>query len=629
MQKPALRIALGLLLAASGCKVVNTGDDERVTGRGAAAFDPYDPSTSGAVKLSLQWYRGCAILANGQPVAKGNARVPYPSDCPNPLAVNPTQPPRVVPTARLKLLTDTRYFLNQLTLIDSLAGAHQNPAKLSEATRWMKEDSRFKSLDWTDLAQTTDSATMNGDLTWNREVFFENAAWMKNPEGKFVLDVLGADGDVRTSVTYTEAEFLGTSSTAGHSRASWKVSNVLPPAFHGDITVRNAPNLAGPPSAAFFRTMVRVDFTGSINPFKSFVASGLQGEAAIRVTWSKMPNSPFVFPVEFVAATDLPVTCFAEDDSKVPCAFGLDPRVKLSSPANGKHYVPGETMQLVVDVRDSKGSRLHPKDSLFGYDQMYADQTNGLLYRTDAHWPLLEERDMYSSFQVGGPLQNLKTWSDPFGPPPFFNMGQHAFALVTEAASGPFLAGLFDASWPTRTPIELPADAKPGTYVAVIKTHRQFFGERESKTKSYFFQVGQAEKTTYPGRVGNCQICHRGVLSLDNLRHGLSVDNVESCKLCHAVPYDTQGRMEVEIHDIHMRSNRYTAKKGDCGMCHLTRESALRPSLDTCQSCHPSVHGGEYFQTAHTNFETPNRFGNCAQSCHVLTPPKSHILPPN
>lgn len=193
----------------------------------------------------------------------------------------------------------------------------------------------------------------------------------------------------------------------------------------------------------------------------------------------------------------------------------------------------------------------------------------------------------------------------------------------------PLVATQYTSKWSTRYMRPLPEDAESGTYVALVKFHRYFGGERVAKLKPYFFQVGTPERTVYPGRVGNCQICHRGVLSLDNLRHGLSVDHVESCKACHSYETERGGRFPVFIHKIHSRSSRYPAARNDCTMCHLTRESATRPSLDLCMTCHPSAHGDEFFASKFVNGVEPSRFGNCAQSCHGDTPPQLHILPEN
>jgi len=180
-----------------------------------------------------------------------------------------------------------------------------------------------------------------------------------------------------------------------------------------------------------------------------------------------------------------------------------------------------------------------------------------------------------------------------------------------------------------RFSFKVPQDAKAGTYVVFLKGNRYFMGERITRNQPFFFQVGQEQLTSYPGRVGNCQICHRGVLSLDNLRHGVPVDHVEGCKACHNANSDNLFRTQEVIHRIHMRSKKYPANKNECNVCHLTRESALRPSVALCKSCHPTTHDNEYFSTEFNTQGAPNRSSNCAQACHGEQPPKAHILPEN
>ncbi|WP_309895704.1 hypothetical protein [Archangium sp.] len=621
----------GLLLSLTACQLLKTEDSENSVGRGSTAFDPYAASASGAIKLGLQMFNGCAILANGQVIAKGAAPIAdYPAQCTDPMAADPTHDAKVTPTARFELMTDTNYFLNQLTLMDSSVNVFKNPKDVSPAVKWITTQSRFKNLDWTDLGQQEENWSVN-DLTgtWNREVAFHNARWMVSKSDSFLVEVLDTDGTVRQSITYSRGEFLGESPVAGHTRVAWRVENIAPPLFPGDTEVRSAGD-SGPLSFPItYRTVVRVDMVGSTNPFKSFRVTGLKGDGAIRVTWSLLPKEPFLFPVTFVSPQEVPPSCFKDDGTPAVCGFGVEPEIKLSTPKNGQFYVPGETFDMYLNVRDGERNLLHAPSILPSYSDFFASKTNGLLYFHYNHFPNLQERDISSSYQLGGPVNDLKPWSDLSGKSPFFSVSNHFNALVIEAASLPLFPGLTKATWPNRVPVTLPLDAKPGTYVATLRANRQFMGERVAKGITAFFQVGQTQKTTYPNEIGNCQICHRGVLSLDNLRHGYSVDDVESCKLCHQGSSDTPGRMQVEMHQLHMRSPKYSADKADCTICHLTKQSAVRPSVNVCTSCHPTAHGDEYFKAKFGNSGTPGRFSNCAQTCHVDKTPSNHILPKN
>jgi hypothetical protein len=566
-------------------------------------------------------FNGCAVLPSGATVSKGAANIPYPDMCPS---TGPGPDPDSnlqSPTQKLQVVSGTTYFLQQLTLMDTTLGRHTDPKDLTAVARWMRTESRFKGLDWRNLSVTLDEWTPG----WTREVHFGNANWMGVKGDTFKVEVLDTDGVVRNTIEYGRDEFLGSSSVAGHSRFSWRMEGVGPPQFPGDVTPRPMEGMPpGTPATPTFRTTFRLDLVGSTNPFKTFRIEGLKGDGAIRVTWSQLPQQPFYFPVTFVSQADLAPTCQDKDGKAVACGFGLDPEVQFTIPRNGKgFYEPGETFDVFMRIKDGDGNLLHKPNEFASYREMFAEQSNGLLYFNPAHISTFLEADVGSGIQVVGPLQNFQTWRDTKDPSPYFNIAPMHQNLASPIAAFGFIPGLLDAHWPTRLSVSLPQGAQAGTYVALLKANRQFMGERTAKTEAVFFQVGQSEPTSYPGQVGNCQICHRGVLSLDNLRHGLSVDHIESCKTCHT------NAISREIHQLHVRSDKFRASKADCTMCHLTRQSALRPSMDVCSSCHPSVHGDKYFATEFSTAATPNRFGNCAQSCHVNSVPNSHILPPN
>lgn len=596
--------------------LLNTNSSEQTVGRGSRVFDPYS-GNSGAIRLSLQSFNGCAMLASGQPVAKGAADIPYPSVCPLPVAADPNAQ-LVVPTAKMNVISGADYFLNELTLTDTVFNQQTDFTRPQDAAAWFMHESRFKDLDWDGLSMTLDEwIPFPGSFT--REVTFDNANWQRQADDSFLVEVLDAEGTVRASQTYSRTDFLSEASVAGHSRVTWDVEGLAPPAFPGDPVAHPA----APGGVPNYHTTFRMDLTDSTDPFKQItIPSGLEGDGAFRVTWSQLPNQPFYFPVTFSPQTAIPATCYEEDGTtKAPCGFGLKPEFTVSRPANGKgYYEPGEAFQLFVAGKDDQGHLLHPKDALPSYDEFEQGKANGLLYYSPAQ-ANAQEQDADSSYNVIGPLQALKPYYNLDRPAPYF-VALNPGSLVDGIAGLGQVPGLSGVRWPTRQTVQLPPDAQPGTYVALLKLNRQFYGERVTRTAAAFIQVGQAERTTYPGRVGNCQICHRGVLSLENVRHGLSVDHIEACKGCH------YNRLSVELHQIHFRSPKYPMAKNDCTVCHLVRESAMRPSYDVCSSCHPAVHGDKYANLEFAVLGTPSRFSNCAQSCHVLQPPSGHILPP-
>lgn len=626
-------LVLCVAVLASACNVFTTEDAEGTRGRGAQAFDPYSSSASGAISLSLLGFNGCAMLPTGEPVTRGSLALPgYPDECPSVNEGFPTdsstQPKSVEPTAKLTLTAGATYFLREFTVMDSLINAHTDYNDRRTPAAWIRKQSRFKSLDWSGLTVGRDEWRRQGPDSYLRETFYENAAWMLSNDDTFTLEVFDADGNMRVSETYGRKEFLAENPVTGRTRVSWGVFGVGRPEFPGDTTMHP---VADTPS--YFLTGVKVSLANSTNPFKSFRMPDVTGEGYIRVTWSLMPKEPFYFPVTFVKELDKGATCYKLDDKgfatteSVPCGFGLTQQVHINKPPNGKFFMPGETVDFQISLNDGDGHALHPRDLMPSFNDYMSGNSNGLAYFNE--YMLLTYRDASSSesgFKVVGPLQDLKPVTNINAPPYFTFPKTSEPKYFVEPGLLRAVAGYTDMQPATRYGVTLPADAKPGTYAILLKGHRYYLGERLNRLDTFFFQVGQEKQTSYPGNIGNCQVCHNGVSSLNNLHHGLSVDNVEACSTCHMD--ESVGYMSDLMHRLHMGSRKYKQSKADCRVCHLSRESAVRPSLAACGSCHPNVHGSEYFDLKFEEPQnTPNAYGNCANACHVATTPTQHILP--
>ena len=632
MKPPFKRLFLSLLVLthAAGCNLLETSDAEGTRGRGARAFDPYSSSASGAISLSLLSFKGCAILPNGSPVAKGDLVLPeYPDECYDLTAGYPVPTERAAPTARMTVTPGELYFLREFSAMDAVSGEHTDFSERRRTAAWARQVSDFKDLDWTGLTIGQDDWRQMDKGAFRRETFYENAAWMLSTDDTLTLEVLDADGNVRVKQVYLRTDFLSESAAAGRTRVSYSVGNIARPTFPGDPV----PVEAYPGEGFNSTSAVKVSFANSTNPFKSFAMPQLTGEGVIRVTWSLLPKKPFLFPVSFVPKGELPSTCYEvgadglATETPVPCGFGLTQKLQVGRPQNGSFHQPGEAVDFVVSLQDGDGHALHPRDSMPSYeDYMYSGSSNGIAYFNS--YMLVNWRDSSSSesgFKVVGPLQDLKVINGTYTPPYF------AYPLASEPEyyvhpAAPFRPGGATHRPPTRYSVKLPEDAKPGTYAILLKGHRDFMGERLSRMDPFFFQVGQTQPTTYPGRIGNCQVCHNGANSLSNVHHGVSVDHVETCKTCHHD--ESVGHVSDFMHKIHMNSRKYAQNKGDCTLCHLTRESTLRPSLVACGGCHPGTHGDEYKELEFQPLSSPTSiYGNCANACHVTTPPAEHVLP--
>ncbi|WP_375771712.1 hypothetical protein NR798_12685 [Archangium gephyra] len=633
MKSSQALVLLSFVVLSSGCDVFQTTDAEGTRGRGAKAFDPYSSSASGAISLSLLSFNGCAILPNGEPVTKGSLTLPgYPDTCPRLNSGIPTMPEEAPsfeeeePTARLTVTPGSLYFLREFTMMDAVLNRHTAFEDRKTPATWIRKQSRFKSLDWSGMTVGRDDWKPMGEEVFQRETFFENAAWMMSDDDTLKLEVLDAEGIVRATETYSRRDFLAENSTTGRTRVSWTIYNLSRPLFPGDPVMHPA----GDP---FYHTGVKVSFANSTNPFKSFRMPQLTGEGVIRVTWSLMEKEPFHFPVTFVPEQDRTATCYKlgadglATEERVPCGFGLTQKALINTPRNGKYYMPGEALDFIVSLQDGEGHGLHSRDLLPSFSDFRNETSNGIAYFNE--WMLLTYRDSSSSesgFKVVGPLQELTTSFGTYQTPFFAYPQLSEPKFYVDPGMSDVVPGYAEAGQPTRYNVPLPADAKPGTYALLLKGHRSFMGERLNRLEPIFFQVGQEQPTTYPGNVGNCQICHNGVNSLVNLHHGMSVDHVESCKGCH---YEAGvGHTSDMVHRIHIGSRKYKQNKGDCTVCHLTRQSAVRASLVSCQGCHVDIHGSEFFDLKFESMQnTPNGYGNCANACHTVAPPSEHILP--
>lgn len=629
-------VGLGAL-ALAGCKVLNTSDGENVQGRGAQAFDPYAGPASGVIRLSLQMVNGCAILGTGEPVGKNSLNIPYPDNCDG-----GQLPPHQAPTPEpMQLLTDTDYFLHQFTVMDSVMNQHNDPRDMASVMKWFKNETRLKNLDWQNLSITSDSWQPNyqfvAPAAFIHKVGFGGANWMTKQGDTFTVEILDADGRVRQTQTYDRKGFLSENPISGHTQLGWEHRNIGAPRHPGDLEPQPVKDVGPghfPANPEATKTFARFSMVMSTQPHRKLnVPKELAGDGALRVTWSQLPGEPFYFPVRFLRSEEVAQTCYSGENpsQRVACGFGLQPEAKLNTPKNGKYFEPGEQVFYKLAVKDGHGNYLHHPDWFPTWNEYAQDQANGLMYASTHHYFTLHEQDTATGAKIVGPIHKLTTYYDEVSSP-FFQFPAQDVNWISDFLNGDNgIPGGRSNRPPTLWNVKLPQNAEPGTYALIWKVHRQFMGERFTKTEVFHFPVGQEEPTPYPGQVGNCQICHRAQMSLENVRHGMSVDHVESCKACHnrdIVPAQRLFAMQGLIHQVHMTSEKYPTSKNDCSVCHLTKASTLRPSMVVCGACHPAPHGGHFDGlVTTTNIEPGSVFGNCASACHVNTPPTGHIYP--
>lgn len=325
--------------------------------------------------------------------------------------------------------------------------------------------------------------------------------------------------------------------------------------------------------------------------------------AQVWVTWSGRPDKPYVFPVSFQPAP------FRDE----LLDYGLKVEMALSAPANGKYYRPGEDIDVTLDLFDGAGHKLHEDGFFPTYEEFIAGKSNGIQYYRSATFPsghgfFNEHRLNLMRVAIVGPKQSL---SQNY-------TNQHPTEYVAEEWDLPpvpdIMAGLGNpAKW--KAPIlnsatlTIPWEAEDGTYVAMAKVARSFLGESVYRIVVKDIQVGTEERTVYPSRAGNCDLCHVGDASLDRLRHGLSQHQL--CVACHAPP---RGTFAEHLHKIHFMSQAYPESKNNCGACHVKVGSNERASQAVCGACHGEVHADEF-----PEFQT-QRYEACGTVCHPRQP---------
>jgi hypothetical protein len=121
----------------------------------------------------------------------------------------------------------------------------------------------------------------------------------------------------------------------------------------------------------------------------------------------------------------------------------------------------------------------------------------------------------------------------------------------------------------------IPEDAEAGTYVAAIKARRDYAGEALNRGTTVDIQVGQAAPTAFTPSTA-CTSCHSddpgARTGFDTLLHG--IDDPRACFGCHSsLGIEVDNALDIRVHAIHDRSNRFDADIRDCGVCHLTPPS--------------------------------------------------------
>ena len=431
------------------------------------------------------------------------------------------------------------------------------PTASDQGIQPLIDDSELASLDWTGVEMVEEDWRPAGDGTFIRQRFYRNARWMEQPSLFLVTPTDDAGHPVGPP--------LRAHADDGFVRRFAARQTAFGCPAEGDCT------------GAAFVVQGLVQLRGALNAGQR--ARTIPANATrLSLRWSEQPTADRTVPVAQAAPADFPY------------GYGFQPALEtIDPPANGSHYVPGETVRFQVTFRDGAGRRLHSPGELPTYGQFLRGEVpSGIRYYNGfALFPTLyyalKHREGLMAVALLGPLDKLKTPQTTVGLEQFGG-GQATFAspaadgftsLFANIPPNPIVFGGNSADDDTPVsdivPITIPADALPGTYVAMLKARREWGGEALNRAVTREIQVGTATSTPFVAKTGGCNTCHTGASSLPNLLHGLA--DRRACYSCHSsLAFEPDAAIDIRVHTVHDRSDRFAslASIKNCALCHLT-----------------------------------------------------------
>lgn len=278
--------------------------------------------------------------------------------------------------------------------------------------------------------------------------------------------------------------------------------------------------------------------------------------------------------------------------ASVQWGYGFVPTLTVTNaPANGQYFVPGENLNLQMAFFDGDGNRFFAPGSMPTYQDFELDEIpSGLRYydgfreELELFWAL-KHREGNMLVDFAGPVDKLKyaavtqpSLTDLFPPQTTFadalTDGFTSIATLQPPALSELPPGDVNPVSDT-IPFVIPADAQPGTYLAIFKARRDYGGEALNRVGETQFQVGQADPSP-PTQftTGHCEDCHQGRSDFDVILHGVS--DRRTCFGCHPqLQFEPDHALDCRVHTIHTRSHRFPGNPYDCSTCHLQQPTGI------------------------------------------------------
>jgi hypothetical protein len=449
-------------------------------------------------------------------------------------------------------------FLQELDIVEAV------PLATDSGIQPLIDGGVTSSLNWHGVAQVEEIWVPGLDGTFTRERYFREATWMEVPSTFTVVPVDAQGHSVGQSLV----------AHAGSDDVRKTSDDDFVRRFVARQVATHCPSV-GDCTGATFRAEALIQLRDALDP-ETNASTIPQAASALRVSFSQLPGH--VYSVNLVH----------QPASTVSPGYGFQVQLERSStPANGSFFVPGEQVSFRITFRDGQGQRLFPPGQLPTYADFLSGQVeSGLRYldimlATRLYYSL-KHRESNMLAVLSGPVDKLKTPQTVVDPnllflpqAPFATPAVDGYTAVAQTVppAAVVFGGLGDPSlW--STPVSdvitftVPADAEPGTYLAAMKARRDFGGEALNRGDTVEIQVGQSNVTTFSPKT-RCTSCHQGRSSFDTVLHGIS--DRRACFGCHSsLGIEFDNVLDIRVHTIHDRSERFGADIMQCSNCHLS-----------------------------------------------------------
>lgn len=447
-------------------------------------------------------------------------------------------------------------FLQELYIVASV------PTTLEDGLDPLIESSEFSDLNWNGIDQVSEDWRVEfSGFSYQHAQFFRNAKWM-NKNSEFTIKILKANG----KVLETHKVQAGKDDKWKHQDDAFERRFVARTLSTGCVALGDCTN-----PEAIHLAQAAVQLAKALHPNQTFEIPPQAAKLELR--WSEFPGHKWVVPIVHDTPGDI--------------GYGLNVILEEVAPPERGFYLPGEAVNVRMNITDGQGERLFPLGQLASYEDVQHRRavSQGLRYLSVVDTPMLYNwhKDPQSEMEtfLGGPVHLMTTvGTTPITPFSLFQPQIQSadlendgwIGLINAKPDTPLLLScLLDPTSPACDvpPSDiftyvLPADAPLGTYVAGVKTRREWGGEPIAKAASIPIQVGSMV-TEFPGfhvsgMDNACAKCHVGRASLPVAAHGFpGVNKVgPECMTCHTGGYyfEPDAGIDVRLRFLHQQSNR-------------------------------------------------------------------------